>query len=195
MSPHRHPLLTIRNLTSRKGNRMFNHERDYSEENSFPRTAQRSTREKNSDQRKVEENLDHPPVIPGISPHLLCERTRFGVRSRSGVLCDHRGDLSLANPCRRSRATRVLSEHPCLTALYSGERTRPRVPISAPSPKSPAQCVTAANGGGSLPAIGEGANRCTRGRVRSPEYPHESATLATMCFSLTRKSRQRAHRV
>ncbi len=53
MSPHRHPLLTIRNLTPRNTGRMFKHERDYSEENSFPRTAQRSTREKNSDQRRV----------------------------------------------------------------------------------------------------------------------------------------------
>jgi hypothetical protein len=77
MSPHRHPLLTIRNLTPCNTDRMFKHERDYSEENSFPRTAQTSIREKNSDQRKVEENLDHPPVVPRISPHLLCEGTQF----------------------------------------------------------------------------------------------------------------------
>jgi hypothetical protein len=98
MSPHRHPLLTIRNLTPRNTDRTFKHERDYSEENSFPRTAQRSTREKNSDQWKVEENLDHPPVVSRISPLLLCEGTQFGVRSRSTVLCDNRGDFSLANP-------------------------------------------------------------------------------------------------
>ena len=98
MSPHRHPLLTIRNLTPRNTDRMFKHERDYSEENSFPRIAQRSTREKNSGQWKVEENLDHSPVVPRINPLLLCEGTQFGVRSRSGVLCDNRGDLSLANP-------------------------------------------------------------------------------------------------
>lgn len=97
MSPLCHPLLTIRNLTPRNTDRMFKHERDYSEENSFPRTARRSTREKNSGQRKVEENLDHAPVVPRISPHLLCEGTQFGVRSRSTVLCDNRGDLSLAN--------------------------------------------------------------------------------------------------
>src|SRR5882762_5692741 len=109
MSPHRHPLLTIRNLTPRNTDRMFKHERDYSEENSFPRTAPRNTREKNSDQRKIEENLDHPPVVPRISPHLLCEGTQFGVRSRSTVLCDNRGDLSLANPCGCRRITRVFS--------------------------------------------------------------------------------------
>ena len=108
MLPHRHPLLTIRNLTPRNTGRMFKHERDYSEENSFPRIAQRNTREKNSDQRKVEENPDHPPVVPRISPHLLCEGTQFGVRSRSTVLCDNRGDLSLANPGSRRRTARIL---------------------------------------------------------------------------------------
>lgn len=109
MSPYRHPLLTIRNLTPRNTDRMFKHDRDYSEENSFPRTAQRSTREKNSGQRKVEENLDHSPVVPRTSAHLLCEGTQFGVRSRSTLLCDNRGDLSLANSCSRRRITRVFS--------------------------------------------------------------------------------------
>ena len=108
MSPCRHSLLTIRNLTPRNTDRMFNHERDYSEENSFPRSAQRSTREKNSDQWKVEENLDHPPVVPRINPHLPRERTPFGVRSRSTVLCDNRGHLSLANPGSRRRTARIL---------------------------------------------------------------------------------------
>ena len=108
MSPHRHPLLTIRNLTPRNPDRMFKHERDYSEENSFPRIAQRNTREKNRDQWKVEENLDHPPVVSRIYPLLLCEGTQFGVRSRSTVLCDNRGDLSLANPCSCRRTARIL---------------------------------------------------------------------------------------
>ena len=86
---------------------MFKHERDYSEENHFPRTARRSIREKNSDQRKVEEELDHLPVVPRISPLLLCEGTQFGVRSRGTVFCDNRGDLSLANAYRRRRIARV----------------------------------------------------------------------------------------
>ena len=107
MSPLRHPLLTIRNLTPRNTDRMFEHERDYSEENRFPRTAQRSIRGKDSDQRKVEEKLDHPPLVPRISPHLLCEGTQVGVRSRSTVFCDNRGDLSLANPCSRRRTTGI----------------------------------------------------------------------------------------
>ena len=73
----------------------------------FARTARRSIREKDSDQRKVEEKLDHPPVVPRISPHLLCEGTQVGVRSRSTVLCDNRGDLSLANSYSRRRIARI----------------------------------------------------------------------------------------
>jgi hypothetical protein len=123
MSPHRHPLLTIRNLTLRNTDRTSKHERDYSEENSFPRTAQRSTREKNSDQWKVEENLDHPPVVPRISPHLLCEGTQFGVRGRSTVLCDNRGDLSLANRHGCRRITRIF---PTRTKLVVRDCSRHR---------------------------------------------------------------------
>ena len=121
MSPHRHALLTIRNLTPRNTGRMFIHERDYSQENGFPRTAQASIREKNSDQRKVEEHLGHPPVVPGISPHLFCERKQFGVRTRSTVLCDNRRDLSLANPRSRRRIARIFPAHP---DLISGESAR-----------------------------------------------------------------------
>src|ERR1044072_2557920 len=97
LSPLRHLLLTIRNLTLRNTDRMSKHERDYSEENRFRRTARRSIRKKDSDQRKVEEKLDHPPVVPRISPHLLCEGTPVGVCSRSTLFCDNRGDLSVAN--------------------------------------------------------------------------------------------------
>jgi hypothetical protein len=107
LSPLRHALLTIRNLTPRNTDRMFKHERDYSEENRFPRTAQESIREKDSDQRKVEEKLDHPPLVPRISPHLLCQGTQVGVRSRSTVFCDNRGDLILANSYSRRRIARV----------------------------------------------------------------------------------------
>jgi hypothetical protein len=117
MSPHRHPLLTIRNLTPRNTDRMLDHERDYSEENSFPRNTQGSIREKNRDQRKFEEDLEYPSVVPRISARLLRERKQFGVCTRGAVLCDNRGDLSLANSCRRRRATRVLPEHACLNAL------------------------------------------------------------------------------
>ena len=133
MSPHRHPLLTIRNLTPRNPDRIFKHERDYSEENSFPRTAQRNTREKNSDQRKVEENLDHPPVVPRTNPHLLCEGTQFGVRSRSTVLCDNRGDLSLANPCGCRRITRVFSARTKLIVRVCSRHRRCRRESYLPS--------------------------------------------------------------
>ena len=70
----RHALLTIRNLTARNADRMFSHERDYSEENSFPRNTHGSIREKDSGQRKVEEKLDRSSVVPRISAYLLRER-------------------------------------------------------------------------------------------------------------------------
>jgi hypothetical protein len=103
MSPHRHALLTIRNLTPGNTDRRFKHERDYSEENGFPRNSQGSTREKNSDQRKFEENLDYPSVDPRTSARLLRERKQVGVCRRGVVLCDNRGDLSLANLGSRRR--------------------------------------------------------------------------------------------
>ena len=134
MSPHRHPLLTIRNLTPRNPDRMYKHERDYSEENSFPRTAQRNTREKNSDQWKVEENLDHRPVVPRISPHLLCEGTQFGARSRSTILCYNRGDLSLANACGCRRITRVFSARTKLIVRVCSRHRRCRRESYLPSP-------------------------------------------------------------
>ena len=127
-SPLRHALLTIRNLTLRNTDRMFKHERDYSEENRFPRTAQRSIREKDSDQRKVEEKLDHPPVIPRISPHLLCEGTQAGVCGRSTVFCDNRGDLSLANSYSRRRIARVF---PARTKLIGRVCSRRESHLSA----------------------------------------------------------------
>jgi hypothetical protein len=96
---------------------MSSYECDYSEENSFPRGTHGSVREKNGDQRNVEENLDHPPVVPRISACLLRERKQFGVCPRGAVLCDNRGDLSLANPCRGRRATRVLPARARLSAL------------------------------------------------------------------------------
>jgi hypothetical protein len=117
LSPLRHPLLTIRNLTLRNTDRMFKHERDYSEENHFRRTARRSIRKKDSDQWKVEEKLDHPPVVSRISPHLLCEGTQAGVCSRSIVFCDNRGDLSLANSYSRRRIARVFPARSKLMVL------------------------------------------------------------------------------
>jgi len=125
LSPLRHPLLTIRNLTLRNTDRMFKHEHDYSEENRFRRTARRSIREKDSDQRKVTEKLDHPPVIPRISPHLLCEGTQAGVCGRSTVFCDNRGDLSLANSYSRRRIARVF---PARTKLIGRVCSRRQMP-------------------------------------------------------------------
>jgi len=52
---------------------------------------------RNSDQRRVKENLDQPPVGSGeLAPHLFCERTQFGSSQPKVVLCDNRSDLSLA---------------------------------------------------------------------------------------------------
>ena len=123
MSPHRHALLTIRNLTPRNIDRMFNHERDYSEENSFPRNPQGNIRKKNSGQRKIEENFDYQSIVPRISARLLCEGKQFGVCSRGAVLCDNRGDLGLANPCGRRRVTGIF---PTRTDLKSGARGHER---------------------------------------------------------------------
>ena len=158
MSPHRHPLLTIRNLTPRNTDRMFKHERDYSEENSFPRNPQGRTREKNSDQRKFEENLDPPSVDPRTSARLLRERRQVGVSRRGVVLCDNRGDLSLANLCSRRRITGIFQTRIELTVIWGTHA--PRAPFAAPSPQ-----ISARNGVwlGTSAAIGEGANRRTRG--------------------------------
>ena len=92
MSPHRHPLLTIRNLTPRNTNRMFKHERDYSEENGL---------------QKCKQEIERATIVPRIDPRLLCEGKQFGVCSRGAVLCDNRGDLSLANPCSGRRITGI----------------------------------------------------------------------------------------
>ena len=120
MSLHRHALLTIRNLTARYTDRMFSHERDYSEENSFPRNTQGNTGKKNSDQRKVEKKFEHPSVVPTINACLLRERKQFGVCSGGVVLCDHCGDLSLANPYSRWRVARLLPERTSLSSLDPG---------------------------------------------------------------------------
>jgi hypothetical protein len=124
-SPRRHLLLTIRNLTSRHTDRMSHHERDDSEKNRFRRTARTSIREKDSDQRKVQEKLDHPPLVPRISSHLLCEGTQAGVCSRGTVFCDNRGDLSLANSYSRRRIARVF---PARTKLIVGVCSRRQMP-------------------------------------------------------------------
>ena len=118
----RHALLTIRNLTAGNTDRMFNHERDYSEENSFARNARESIGEKNSDQRKIEEKLDHPSVVPRIRARILRERKRVGVCTRGAVLCDYRRDLSLANSCSRRRATGIFPTRADLRLKTRGSR-------------------------------------------------------------------------
>jgi hypothetical protein len=104
---------------------MFKHERDYSEENRFRRTARRSIREKDSDQWKVEEELDHPPVVPRISSHLFCEGTQAGVCRRSTVFCDNRGDLSLANSYSRERIARIFPARTKLIVRVCSRRQTP----------------------------------------------------------------------
>ena len=83
---------------------MFNYECDYSEEN---------------DLQTRKQEIENAPVIPRINPRLRCEGEQFGVYSRGAVLCDNRGDLSLANPCSRSRITGIF---PTRTDLRSGQR-------------------------------------------------------------------------
>jgi hypothetical protein len=99
---------------------MFNHERDYSEENGLSRNAREKIGEKSSDQWKNEQNLDRPPVASRVSPLLLREGKQLGVCNRGAVLCDNRRDLSVANPCSRRRASRISPTRACLSAPVAG---------------------------------------------------------------------------
>ena len=72
---------------------MSSYECDYSEENSL---------------QKRKQEIEEASVIPRLNPRLFCEGKRFGVSSRGPVLCDNRGDLSLANPCSCRRTARIL---------------------------------------------------------------------------------------
>ena len=71
---------------------MFNYECDYSEENGF---------------QKCKQEIGKARLVPRSNPRLLYEGEQVGVCRRGTVLCDHRGDLSLANPCSRRRITRI----------------------------------------------------------------------------------------
>jgi hypothetical protein len=71
---------------------MFNYECDYSEENGFQTCKQES---------------ENASVVPRIDSRLLRDGEQFRVCSRGAVLCDNRGYLSVANPCRRRRAARI----------------------------------------------------------------------------------------
>jgi hypothetical protein len=71
---------------------MSSYECDYSEENGL---------------QKCKQEIERAPVVPRIDPRLLCEGKQFGVCRRGAVLCDNRGDLSLANPCSGRRITGI----------------------------------------------------------------------------------------
>jgi hypothetical protein len=71
---------------------MSTYECDYSEENGL---------------QKCKQEIERAPVVPRIDPRLLCEGKQFGVCSRGAVLCDNRGDLSLANLCSGRRITGI----------------------------------------------------------------------------------------
>jgi hypothetical protein len=71
---------------------MSSYECDYSEENGL---------------QKCKQEIENAPVVPRINPCLFFEGKQFGVCSRGAVLCDNRGDLSLANPCSRRRITGI----------------------------------------------------------------------------------------
>ena len=174
MSPHRHVLLTIRNLTPGNIDRRFKHERDYSEENGFPRNSQGSTREKNSDQRKFEENLDYPSVDPRTSARLLRERKQVGVCRRGVVLCDNRGDLSLANLGSRRRIAGIF---PARIELRSSE---------------PVGDIRASL----TPCFWRGGEACAGQNAEAVSRSLGGGTfLKQGVKEATRKSRQQAHRV
>jgi hypothetical protein len=67
---------------------MFSYESDYSEENGL---------------QTCKQEIENAPVVPRINACLLCEGKQFGVCSRGAVFCDHRGNLSMANPRGRRR--------------------------------------------------------------------------------------------
>ncbi len=69
---------------------MSSYECDYSEENGL---------------QKCKREIETAPLIPRINPRLFCEGKQLGVCSRGAVLCDNRGDLSLANLYSRRRIT------------------------------------------------------------------------------------------
>jgi hypothetical protein len=95
---------------------MFSYECDYSEENGF---------------QKCKQEIGKSPLVPRSNSHLLYEGKQFGVCRRGTVLCDHRGDLSLANPCSRRRITRIFAartdvsaevDQPLLKTMRGAER-------------------------------------------------------------------------
>ena len=73
--------------------RTSSYECDHSEENGL---------------QKCKQEVEEAPIVPRINPRLLCEGKQFGVYSRGTVLCNNRGDLSLANPGSRRRTARIL---------------------------------------------------------------------------------------
>ena len=75
---------------------MSSYECDYSEENGL---------------QKCKQEIERAPVVPRIDPRLLCEGKQFGVCRRGAVLCDNRGDLSVANPCSGRRTTGIFLTH------------------------------------------------------------------------------------
>ena len=74
---------------------MFNYEGDYSEENGL---------------QKCKQEIENASVLARTNSRLFCEGKQFGVLSRGAVLCDNRGNLSLANP-RSGRALHELFQH------------------------------------------------------------------------------------
>jgi hypothetical protein len=71
---------------------MFSYECDYSEENSL---------------QKCKQEIANAPVIPRINACLPREGKQFGVCRRGVVLCNNRGNLSVADPRSRRRIARM----------------------------------------------------------------------------------------
>ena len=55
--------------------------------------------------------IERATIVPRIDSRLLREGKQFGVCSRGVVLCDNRGDFSLANPCSGRRITGIFPTH------------------------------------------------------------------------------------
>ena len=84
---------------------MSSYECDYSKENGL---------------QKRKQEIEKAPLVPRIDPRLLCEGKQFGVCSRGAVLCDNRGDLSVANSCSRRGITGIFPTRTRLTSAVAG---------------------------------------------------------------------------
>ena len=84
---------------------MSSYECDYGEENGL---------------QKCKQEIEKAPLVSRINRRLLYEGKQLGVCHRGAVICDNRGDLSLANPCSCRRVTGIFPTRARLTTAVAG---------------------------------------------------------------------------